>query len=64
MAKVFASESALRITDKANEIHGAAGCSADYPVERYMRDARALLVLAGANEIQRMRIASEELKLE
>jgi alkylation response protein AidB-like acyl-CoA dehydrogenase len=29
-----------------------------------MRDARALLVLAGANEIQRMRIASEELKLE
>lgn len=64
MAKVFASEAALRITDKANEIHGACGCSEDYPVERYVRDARALLVLAGANEIQRMRIATEELKLE
>jgi alkylation response protein AidB-like acyl-CoA dehydrogenase len=64
MAKVFATESALRITDKANEIHGAVGCSEDYPVERYIRDARALLVLAGTNEIQRFRIAEEELKLE
>jgi alkylation response protein AidB-like acyl-CoA dehydrogenase len=64
MAKIFATESALRITDKANEIHGAVGCSEDYPVERYIRDARALLLLAGSNEIQRLRIASEELKLE
>ena len=64
MAKVFATESALRITDKAVEIHGAVGCSEDYPVERYVRDARTLLLLAGANEIQRFRIAGEELKLE
>ena len=64
MAKIFSTESALRITDKANEIHGAVGCSEDYPVERYIRDARALLLLAGANEIQRLRIAAEELKLE
>lgn len=64
MAKVFATESALRITDKAVEIHGAVGCSEDYPVERYIRDARALLLLAGSNEIQRFRVASEELMLE
>ena len=64
MAKIFSTESALRITDKANEIHGAVGCSQDYPVERHVRDARALLLLAGANEIQRFRIAAEELKLE
>jgi alkylation response protein AidB-like acyl-CoA dehydrogenase len=64
MAKIFATESALRITDKANEIHGACGCSEDYAVERHVRDARALLLLAGSNEIQRLRIASEELKLE
>ncbi len=64
MAKVFATESALHITDKANEIHGAVGCSEEYPVERYIRDARTLIVLAGANEIQRLRIAGEELKLE
>jgi len=64
MAKIFSTESALRITDKANEIHGAVGCSEDYPVERHVRDARALLLLAGANEIQRLRIAAEELKLE
>lgn len=64
MAKIFSTESALRITDKAVEIHGAVGCSEDYPVERYVRDARALLLLAGANEIQRFRIAAEELRLE
>jgi alkylation response protein AidB-like acyl-CoA dehydrogenase len=64
MAKISATESALRITDKANEIHGACGCSEDYAVERYIRDARALLLLAGSNEIQRLRIAAEELKLE
>lgn len=64
MAKIFATESALRITDKANEIHGAVGCSEDYPVERHIRDARALLLLAGSNEIQGFRIAAEELKLD
>ncbi len=64
MAKVFATESALHVTDKANEIHGAVGCSEDCPVERHLRDARALLLLAGSNEIQRFRIAAEELKLD
>lgn len=64
MAKIFASEAALRVTDKANEIHGASGCSEDYNVERHVRDARALLLLAGSNEIQRFRIATEELKLD
>lgn len=57
MAKLFASEAALRATDTAIQLHGGAGYCADYPVERHFRDARITRIYEGTSEIQRMIIA-------
>ncbi len=62
MAKLFASEAAGRATDTAVQIHGGAGYLADYPVERYARDARITRIYEGTSEVQRMIIARETLK--
>lgn len=53
MAKLFASEAALRATDTAIQIHGGAGYCADYAVERHFRDARITRIYEGTSEIQR-----------
>ncbi len=53
MAKLFASEMAGRVTDKALQIHGGYGFTQSLPVERYVRDARIMRIYEGTSEIQR-----------
>jgi butyryl-CoA dehydrogenase len=62
MAKLFASEVANRVAYKAVQIFGGYGYIAEYPVERYFRDARITEIYEGTSEIQRMVIASNLLK--
>ena len=62
MAKVFASELANRAADKAVQLHGGYGYIDEFPVERYLRDARVQTIYEGTSEIQRMVIARELLK--
>lgn len=57
MAKLFATETSSRVTDKAVQIHGGYGYSKSYPVERYYRDARITRIYEGTAEIHRMVIA-------
>lgn len=63
MAKLFASEAAMYITDEAVQIHGGMGYSKEMPVERYYRDARITRIYEGTSEVQRMVIARNELGL-
>ena len=57
MAKLFASDTAMRVTTDAVQIHGGYGYMQEYPVERYMREAKGLQIVEGTNQIQRMVIA-------
>ncbi len=57
MAKLFASEAAGRVCDHAVQIHGGAGYTSHFPVERYLRDARMCRIGEGTSEIQRRVIA-------
>ncbi len=57
MAKLFASEVASRAANKAVQIHGGYGYTKDFPVERYLRDAKLCEIGEGTSEIQRMVIA-------
>jgi alkylation response protein AidB-like acyl-CoA dehydrogenase len=54
MAKLFASDVAMRVTTDAVQLHGGYGYMQEYPVERYMREAKALQIVEGTNQIQRM----------
>lgn len=58
-AKLFATEASDRACWKAIQIHGGAGYLADFPVERYYRDNRLLLIGEGTSEVQRMIIARD-----
>lgn len=62
MAKLFASESANRACRKAVQVHGGYGYTADYNVERYMRDCKVTTIYEGTSEIQRLVIARHTLK--
>ena len=62
MAKLFCSELAMRATIKAIQIHGGYGYTKDYPVERFMRDAKICEIGEGTSEIQRLVIARHLLK--
>ncbi len=53
MAKLFASEMAGRVTDKALQMHGGYGFTQSLPLERYVRDARIMRIYEGTSEIQR-----------
>ncbi|MFO7927562.1 MAG: acyl-CoA dehydrogenase family protein [Halobacteriota archaeon] len=57
MAKLFASEHAVGVTDEAIQVHGGAGYVSDHPVERYYRDARITKIYEGTSEIQKDIIA-------
>jgi butyryl-CoA dehydrogenase len=57
MAKLFCSELAMRVTTQAVQLHGGAGITRDFPVERMMRDAKIGEIGEGTSEIQRMVIA-------
>ena len=63
MAKVFASEAAMRAATKAVQVHGGAGYITEFPVERIFRDAKLTEIGEGTSEIQRMVIAREILNL-
>ncbi|MFN8379571.1 MAG: acyl-CoA dehydrogenase family protein [Anaerolineae bacterium] len=63
MAKLFASETAMFVTDEALQIHGGLGYSKEAPVERYWRDARITRIYEGTSEVQRLVIARAELGL-
>ena len=63
MAKLFASETAMKVTTEAIQIHGGNGYVKEYDVERYFRDAKILEIGEGTSEIQRLIISREILKL-
>jgi alkylation response protein AidB-like acyl-CoA dehydrogenase len=62
MAKLFASEVANRACYEAMQIFGGYGYTTDFPVERYVRDARITTIYEGTSEIQRLIIAREVLR--
>jgi alkylation response protein AidB-like acyl-CoA dehydrogenase len=62
MAKLFASETAMWTTIKAVQIHGGYGYMAEFPVERFMRDAKLAEIGEGTSEVQRMIIAKSLLR--
>ncbi|WP_137990585.1 acyl-CoA dehydrogenase family protein [Streptomyces vilmorinianum] len=57
MAKLFCTDAAMQITTDAVQVLGGYGYTADFPVERYMREAKVLQIVEGTNQIQRMVIA-------
>jgi butyryl-CoA dehydrogenase len=59
MAKMYASDTAMRVTTDAVQIYGGAGYSRDNPVERFMRDAKGAQIYEGTNQIHRLVIAQQ-----
>ena len=59
MAKLFASEVAVKVADAGIQIHGGYGFVKDYPAEKYSRDAKLMTIGEGTSEIQRILIARE-----
>ena len=57
IAKMKATDTAMRVTTDAVQIHGGVGYTKEYPVERYMRDAKVLQIVEGTNQIQKIVIA-------
>jgi alkylation response protein AidB-like acyl-CoA dehydrogenase len=59
MAKCFAADTAMKVTTDAVQIFGGYGYTREFPVERYMRDAKIMQIYEGTNQIQRVVIAKE-----
>ncbi|HGN6578635.1 acyl-CoA dehydrogenase AcdA [Bacillus cereus] len=57
MSKVFAGDAAMKVTTEAVQVFGGYGYTKDYPVERYMRDAKITQIYEGTQEIQRLVIS-------
>ena len=62
MSKLFASDVAMKVTTDAVQIFGGYGYMKDYPVEKYMRDAKFTQIYEGTNQIQRSVIALQLIK--
>ena len=65
MAKVFATDTAMKVTTDAVQLFGGYGYCRDYPIEKYMRDAKITQIYEGTNQVQRMvigRSLTRELK--
>jgi hypothetical protein len=62
MAKLYSSESAVRVANEALQIHGGYGFIKDYPVEKFYRDVKLCTIGEGTSEIQRLVIARQLLK--
>jgi alkylation response protein AidB-like acyl-CoA dehydrogenase len=62
MAKLMATDAAMRVTTEAVQVLGGNGYLRDYPAERMMRDAKVLQIYEGSNEIQRLVIARQMLR--
>ena len=56
IAKYYASTAAARAANDAVQIHGANGCSRDYPVQRFLRDAKVMEIIEGTTQIQQITI--------
>ena len=63
VAKCFASDMAMKVTTDAVQVMGGYGYTREYPVEKMMRDAKATQIIEGANQIQRMQIARNLMKM-
>jgi alkylation response protein AidB-like acyl-CoA dehydrogenase len=61
MAKCFAGDAAMKVATDAVQVFGGVGYTREFPVERYMRDAKIMQIYEGTNQIQRMIIAREML---
>lgn len=61
-SKCFASDTAMEVTTNAVQIFGGYGYTKDFPVERMMRDAKAVQIFDGTNQIQRLIVARNLLK--
>lgn len=59
IAKYFASQAAIKAANDAVQVHGANGCGAGYPVQRYLRDAKIMQIIEGSNELQQVLIANQ-----
>lgn len=59
MAKMKATDTAMKVTTDAVQIHGGVGYTSEYPVERYMRDAKVLQIVEGTNQVQKIVIARQ-----
>lgn len=59
MAKTYAIESAIRVTSRGMQVHGAYGLSEEFPLERFFRDARTLTIPDGTTEMQRLIVGRE-----
>jgi alkylation response protein AidB-like acyl-CoA dehydrogenase len=62
MAKLFASEVAVKVSEESVQIHGGYGYTKDYPAEKFWRDSKLCTIGEGTSEIQRMVIAKQLLK--
>ena len=62
MAKLYASEVAVRVSEESIQIHGGYGYTKDYPAEKYWRDSKLLTIGEGTSEIQRLVIAKNLLR--
>lgn len=62
MAKLFASETAVRVSEESIQIHGGYGYTKDYPAEKYWRDSKLCTIGEGTSEIQRVVIAKNLLR--
>ncbi|HEX8367949.1 MAG TPA: acyl-CoA dehydrogenase family protein [Pyrinomonadaceae bacterium] len=62
MAKLYASEVAVRVSEESVQIHGGYGYTKDYPAEKYWRDSKLCTIGEGTSEIQRLVIAKQLLK--
>jgi alkylation response protein AidB-like acyl-CoA dehydrogenase len=62
MAKLFASDTAMRVTTDAVQVYGGYGYMKEYPMEKYMRDAKITQIYEGTNQIQREVIALQLIK--
>ncbi len=58
IAKYFASKTFAQAASDAVQIHGAYGCSSEYPVQRYFRDAKVMEIIEGSTQIQQITIAN------
>lgn len=63
MAKLKATDTAMKVATDAVQIHGGVGYTKEYPVERYMRDAKVLQIVEGTNQVQKI-VISRSLKKE
>ena len=62
MAKLYASDVAMKVTTDAVQVFGGYGYCRDYPIEKYMRDAKITQIYEGTNQIQRLVIARNLIK--